>query len=189
MKERERNFASAQNLFLDPETNPSEDAWIRFFDERVRVEEKAIARDCKRGEIWKTSTKILDNQGIIIGTVPVSSPVLIWSEVKVNSNQMVRIMPLSLDTDFVSWPGSILTSAIQNITWLVEIFNERPIFSWSLEKYLGAVSLEDLRRVQKARNEFFGGGGLSLLDHIQREWERIELKMAEHLSLPVNLAL
>jgi len=176
---RERDIASAQNLFL--EKNVDEE-WITFLDGGEH--KKIVSPNCKKGELWTTNTEIMNVGSFMIGFVPVAIPVIVWSEV--GPNEIVRVMPVSLDTEFFLWPESVIVS-IENFS-LVEIFNERPMLSHNLGQCFGKIGPGDLSRAELAREELLEGNG-NPLDEDYVQWKNVEFELANYLTLPVNLSL
>ena len=181
-EKRQRDVASAQNLLLDEGTNKEE--WITLLDLDKVEHKKIVSPNCKKGELWTTNTEIMNVGGFMIGFVPVAIPVMVWSEVGLD--QIVKVIPISLDTEFSMWPESILVS-IKNFL-LVEIFNERPMLIYNLGQCFGHISSGDLSRAELARDEFISNNGNSL-DENYLQWKKVEFKLAEYLTLPVNLSL
>ena len=105
----------------------------------------------------------------------------------VTPDNSIRVVPLSVDTDFV-WPGHSFLLHEDNplgYSCLAEIFNERPMLAGNLKSFCGSINLESLYHFDRER-EFWLAGTIAEPDADVSSWELRELELSAYLSAPVN---
>lgn len=143
----------------------------------------------EKGQVWVSSCEARDAAGRHLGTVEYAYPVMIVDSGSgtMTFDNSIRIVPLSVDTDFV-WPGHSLLLLKDNplgYPCLVEIFNERPMLAGNLKTFCGSLNVEDVQRFKHERNIWLMGN-VNEPDAEVRAWETRELELSSYLSFPVN---
>lgn len=150
-----------------------------------------IPENLEKGQIWTTVPEVQDEQGKIVMTTPAAIPVIIfWPGEQKGMNDIIRVMPTSTDINFcIDKEGVVLRDDVLKYPFLVEIFNERPMFVKNLYQFCGSVKPTSMKRIEAARQKFLKNESASILDADYSKWKQKEIQLTEYLTLPVNLAL
>lgn len=143
-----------------------------------------------KGQLWTTDPEPKNRQGQILGQVSRSMPVLIFyvGDEEQDFDTVLRVFPLSQDVEFHYEPWTYYLNENRNPlnnSFLVEIFNERPMLAGNLKTYLGKVAESELQGIEVFR-ESFVQSEVDVMDEEFIEWQQKEIELAEFLSFPVN---
>jgi len=140
----------------------------------------------KAGQVWTVRPEVLDSEGNIVEESSMSFPVVIAAAP--DSRGIIRVLPLSLDTDFHEKPRTMLLRKSLGYPVLVEIFNERPTLVDALLEFRGSLTRSQWQRLKAARRAF-RESDLPMLDDEWQKWADWEVEYAVFLSNPVNAML
>ncbi len=144
------------------------------------------------GQLWTTACRPKLRDGTFTDEVPMSRPVIIMSTGNRyrHLNNIIRVLPVSNDTDF-QWANEsvLLEQNPLGYPLLAEIFNEQPMLAGNLRRYVGKIDEHDLARIQQARTKFMDQTETESPDADYLQWKRIELDAVTYLAAPVNHAL
>ena len=142
------------------------------------------------GQVWISRPEVAASLGADGGDY--LYPVLIIDPGNgyLDSDNTIRIIPLSVDTDF-AWPGRSLRLGTENplaYPCLAEFFNERPMRASDLGVFRGTLTAELLELCENERDTWLAGQSERPSPEVAT-WEERELELAAVLSAPVNAAL
>lgn len=149
-----------------------------------------------RGHIWITDSEPKDSQGRHIFEEDADTPsllvlVLFPDAAELTDDTILRVLPLSDDTDFHCQPWTYLLSQDKSplgYSVLIELFNERPMLAVHLSELWGTLENVDLQAVNDLRDTFLTSQP-SLKDQELMEWQQEEIELSNFLSQPVNAML
>jgi len=143
----------------------------------------------QREQIWSVKTEYVDFEGLI---QEIPDPILVWisSEVKqLEGEDYIRVYPISPFTELSTEDDEICEdSALIGFPFLVELWNEQPMLSELLDRYLGFYKLKNenfliedsLKSVGEPRAEY--SKSIIGLTPEQEEFRLIEISRAKYLN-------
>jgi len=179
-------------------------------NERIEPIPFNIKNRVEKGQIWTTSPKPKTMQGQQLETVEAGVPVLIVDSGNGDKklSNIIRVMPLSFDTDFHKDGETLYFDASSPLGYpvLVEIFNERLMLAGNLSRFRNVVSKADMDTVDRLLKQYRYGedtnGSDESLENNEnainanqeiweqmKAWQQQEMKLCEYLTLPVNESL
>jgi len=147
----------------------------------------------EKGQIWTTIPEPRDMNGQASSPVSMSIPVMVWwaGRGKKTLDNIIRVIPLSLDTEFCMEPETVLLTEAESplgYPILLTIFNERPMLAGNLGEYCDSLSEDVLSRVTEVRRRFLDGK-MSKPDRDYIVWKDKEIELTKYLTFPVNEGL
>lgn len=146
----------------------------------------------EKGQVWTTACRPGNTRDDPIGPVEETFPVLIISKGngRKTPDNIIRVIPVSFDTEYELAGETLAITEGSPLSYpvLLEVFNERPMPAGNLDEYRGSLSQNDLKLIMETRAQFLEGA-IPEPDEDYLAWKEKELKLAEHLSFPVNEGL
>jgi len=179
--------AAADDFFTDPERLE----WL-MQRKRPRKTPPPLPKTLGKGQIWTTSQRIVDHTGKVVDTVKYAYPVMIvdaGSNCGINPENVIRVVPISVDTEFVH-PGHSLELDRKHLHYaaIIEVFNEKPMLAVNLKEYRSNLTSAELADYSQTRMNFVEGK-TETPDVEVELWEKKELQLTEYLSHPVNVVV
>lgn len=141
------------------------------------------------GQIWSTKACFSMPDFQPEWKTPIGGPIMIIHTGLGIKNRVIRVLPISTEILYTRPPASLMISDVllPIFPMLVEIFNERPMMAEHLDRYLGQIGESDFMTICDARNAYIdmtGDGEPN--DSEYDKWIKNEVRLAEHLSVPVT---